>query len=260
MPPTLLNDSDIQAILSWMRDAGEIAKRWRDHFSIHIKPDQSPVTEAEHEIEDLFTANIRARFPGHAVLSEESGASGPSSDTTWVIDPIDGTRPYIWGMASWGISVGVIHQGQPAAGFFYSPMVEEMHWGWQGGALINGRPYPNLDDRHYLDKLVFLAIPSNAHLRYTITYPRIKALGSTAAHLAYVARGHAAAALLRTVYLWDFAAFLCIFDQLGIRLEGFSGAPLDMTALLAGQQTTEDLLAAPAAWLPNLRDQIKRRQ
>jgi myo-inositol-1(or 4)-monophosphatase len=259
MTASLFTDTDIQTILTWMRSAGEIALRWRDHFSIHIKPDQTPVTEAEHEIEDLFTANIRARFPGHAVLSEESGASGPSSDTTWVIDPIDGTRPYIWGMASWGVSVGVIHNGEPVAGFFYSPLVEEMHWGWQRGSYCNGRPYPGLEQRRYLDKLVFLAIPSNAHLRYDITYPRIKALGSTAAHLAYLARGHAAGALIRSVYLWDFAPFLCIYEQLGIHIEGYSGAQLDLPTLLTGQATREELLAAPTAWLPELRAQIKRR-
>ncbi len=258
-PTGLFSQADIAAILEWMRAAGEIALRWRGHISIHIKADQTPVTEAEHEIEDFIAGRIRARFPGHALLSEESGASGPQSETTWVLDPIDGTRPYIWGMASWGTCLAVIHQGQPVAGFFYSPMVDELHWGWHGGAFCNGQPYPALEDRHYLDKLVFLAIPSNAHLRYDITYPRIKALGSTGAHLASLARGHAASALIRTVYLWDFAAFLPIFATLGIQVEGLSGAPFDLPALLAGQPTREDMLAAPTAWLPELRKQITRR-
>jgi len=261
----LFTSADLQSILEWMRAAGDIALRWRGRFSIHIKADQTPVTEAEQEIESMLAGQIHARFPGHALLTEESGASGPQSETTWVIDPIDGTRPYIWGMASWGVSLGIFHQGRPAAGFCYFPMLEEMHWGWNAtagdapGAYCNGRPYPPLAARQYRDKLVFLAIPSNAHLRYDITYPRIKALGSTTSHLAYLALGHAAAALIRTVYLWDFAAFLPIFDALGIQIEHYNGAPLDLPALLTGQQTQDDLLAAPTAWLPQLRADIQKR-
>src|SRR5262249_21857888 len=66
-----------------------------------------PVTEADRAAEKAIRARIAERYPEHGVLGEEFGASAGASPLTWVIDPIDGTRAFMCGMAQWGTLIAL---------------------------------------------------------------------------------------------------------------------------------------------------------
>ena len=85
-----------------------------------------PVTEADRAIEELLRAGIQAMSPGDAVVGEENGRTGPADAArTWYLDPIDGTKAFLTGMAGWGTLVGVVEDGRAVAGWMDQPVLGE---------------------------------------------------------------------------------------------------------------------------------------
>lgn len=251
-----LTDAALQFIKAVLREAGRLALAVREAVGeVQLKADATPVTRVDREIETLLVAHIGRVFPRHRILAEEGSSGGGDSSFLWVIDPLDGTRAYLSGLPIWGISVGLLRNGAPLAGAFYLPAVNELYWGDGQTAFLNDKPLSpptaGLDSR-----FTFLAVPSNWHLEYEISFERLRSLGSTAAHLVYVARGAAIGALTRRVRIWDLAGVLPVLQPLGIELRYLSGAPFAVEALLAGEQIPEPILAAPAHLLDPLRAMI----
>ena len=92
-----------------------------------------PVTEADRAAEVAMREMIAATFPDHAILGEEFGTSGDSC-FTWVLDPIDGTRPFISGIASWGTLIGFVEGETARLGMVSQPFTEERFWASPTGA------------------------------------------------------------------------------------------------------------------------------
>lgn len=89
-----------------------------------IKPDGSPVTVQDRNIELLIIEQVLASFPKHGVLSEETSPTAPATDWTWVIDPIDGTANFAAGLPYWCVSVALCLEGAPVVGMIYSPAIQ----------------------------------------------------------------------------------------------------------------------------------------
>jgi myo-inositol-1(or 4)-monophosphatase len=251
---------DMAFIRSWLVEAGQIALEGFVDAQVHFKADHTPATDVELRIEQYLTGQIHQHFPGHQILAEEGGLDGTGSEYHWAIDPIDGTKPYLRGLPLWGISLGLLEGQQPAAGFFYTPATGDMYWGSAAGAFWNDQP---LNGSHALamnDPLAFLAVTSQAHRKYDIQYPRVQAFGSTALHLAYVARGIAVGALTRRVYLWDLAGMLPVLQQAGVELAYLSGRPVQLEHLFGGSQAEEAFLAARPQNMEPLRRLISERK
>lgn len=253
------SDIDMQFLRDCLIGAGDLALGQRGQMKAEIKPDDTPVTAADHQVEDFLLERIGARYPTHQILSEESGLSGQAdSPYAWVIDPIDGTRSFASGLPIWGVSIGILRGGEAYAGGFYLPVTGEMYWGTRDRAFYNDQPMPRLASVDMDSIMVFLAVPSNVHLDYRITYPRIRSLGSTAAHLAYAAIGAAAGVLTHRVGLWDIAGLLPALAATGIVIETLSGRPFYPTNMLDGRMAPEPLLAAHPGIIARLRGTIQQ--
>jgi histidinol phosphatase-like enzyme (inositol monophosphatase family) len=118
--------------------AGTVAMR---HFqsvtlAVHAKPDASPVTEADLEIESLLRKEIRADFPADGLLGEEHGAHEGTSGYRWVIDPIDGTISFAAGVPLFGTLIGLERTDGAArevvAGICAMPALGESVWAARG--------------------------------------------------------------------------------------------------------------------------------
>ncbi len=108
---------------------------------VEIKPDQTPVTIADREAEQMIRACIARRFPDHSILGEEGGESRGNPDYRWIIDPIDGTKTFIRGVPFYGVLIGVEVRGKPDVGVVYLPALDEMVSAARGlGCRWNGRP------------------------------------------------------------------------------------------------------------------------
>jgi myo-inositol-1(or 4)-monophosphatase len=97
-----------------------------------------PVTEADREAETVIRAAIKARYPSHGILGEEHGHERGTSPLTWVIDPIDGTRAFMCGMAQWGTLIALHDGTRPVVGVLDQPYARERWTGANGAASFRG--------------------------------------------------------------------------------------------------------------------------
>jgi histidinol phosphatase-like enzyme (inositol monophosphatase family) len=106
-----------------------------------VKADRSFVTALDRQIERRLRSEIAARHPDHGVIGEEEGADRPEAAVQWVLDPIDGTAPFIAGMPVYGTLIAVAVEGVPVIGVMDLPAADNR---WVGAAgrptLHNGRP------------------------------------------------------------------------------------------------------------------------
>lgn len=103
------------------------------------KPDDTEVTAADREAEQLIRARIAEKYPDHAVVGEEYGAEGQSS-RRWIVDPIDGTRAFVRGVPLYAVLIGLEIEGACEVGAAYFPALDEMLCAATGlGCRLNGR-------------------------------------------------------------------------------------------------------------------------
>jgi histidinol-phosphatase len=113
---------------------------FRRGVRVEVKPDRTPVTAADRDAEAAIAAVIRAAFPGHALLGEETGAHAGNEPSRWVVDPIDGTRGFTRGGAFWGPLVALEHEGEIVVGAMSMPALGDTYWAARGRGAWLGRP------------------------------------------------------------------------------------------------------------------------
>jgi histidinol phosphatase-like enzyme (inositol monophosphatase family) len=119
-----------------------ILPHFRETIAVHNKLGHAggfdPVTEADREAETVIRAAIKARYPSHGILGEEHGHERGTSPLTWVIDPIDGTRAFMCGMAQWGTLIALHDGTRPIVGVLDQPYARERWTGANGKASFRG--------------------------------------------------------------------------------------------------------------------------
>ena len=122
--------------------AGDAAVR---HFERGVipekKPDRSPVTAADRDVEEAIWKHVMAAYPHAEFFGEETGRHGDNAELRFIVDPIDGTRAFIRGLPTWSVLVGIEAQGVPVAAIAYMPAAGDLFVAVHGnGATHNGVP------------------------------------------------------------------------------------------------------------------------
>ena len=194
------------------------------------------VTEYDKRSEALLLDRIAARYPGHAVLAEESGEHATASDVRWVIDPLDGTTNFAHNYPFFGVSIGVEVAGVMAAGVVYDPVRDELFAAAFGcGATLNGRPVrvsrcPSLEDA-----LLVTGFPYDVrehperHLPlfqdFLLRAQGVRRDGSAALNLCYLAMGRFDGFWEGHLSAWDVAAGSLIVREAGGTITDYAGGP-----------------------------------
>ena len=112
----------------------ETLTRFRAKSEVHNKAGIwfDPVTDGDREAERVLRAMIAAVYPDHGVIGEEFGASRPEAPWRWVMDPIDGTRAFVCGVASWATLIALEKNGAPVLGVIDQPYTDERWIGFGG--------------------------------------------------------------------------------------------------------------------------------
>jgi len=104
------------------------------------KGDNTPVTIADREAENVIRQAIARHYPTHTLIGEEGGEAQGDPDYKWIIDPIDGTKSFIHGVPLYGVLIGVEVRGRAQVGVIYMPALDEMLCAAEGfGARWNNR-------------------------------------------------------------------------------------------------------------------------
>ncbi|RXJ00722.1 inositol monophosphatase [Anaerobacillus alkaliphilus] len=130
-------------IKSWVYEAGEEQiRRFNQPMNLQYKSAEIDiVTEVDLWTENFLVNKIHTNYPGHRILTEESGAHDGNENYEWVIDPIDGTTNFAHGFPLFCISIGVKYNDETVLGVVYVPKLGELYEAMKGyGAKLNGEP------------------------------------------------------------------------------------------------------------------------
>lgn len=197
------------------------------------------VTVADRESEDEIARRLRGRFPGHALMLEESG--GEADEFTWIVDPVDGTTNFAHGLRLFATSIALVHRGRPVAGGIYAPALEEYYAVARGhGAWRNGSERLSVSRARTLaDGLVVTGFPYNRQavlgglmemMACALSHSQgCLRLGAATLDFAAVAAGHLDVFYEYNLKPWDVAAGSLLVEEAGGRVTDFAGEAYDVT-------------------------------
>ncbi|MFO7907148.1 MAG: histidinol-phosphatase [Planctomycetota bacterium] len=127
-------DARLELACQAAREAGRLTLKYfrNRRLAVERKADQSPVTIADREAEQVLREQIEAHFPNDAIVGEEFGQSMGDSGYRWILDPIDGTASFVRGVPLYGTLVGVEYQQRSIAGVIHMPALDECVYAAEG--------------------------------------------------------------------------------------------------------------------------------
>ena len=213
------------------RAGGEVAlAHYRRGFSVSLKADRSPVTEADREAERAIADVLRARCPDHGTLGEELGEAGPRA-RRFIVDPIDGTRNFIRRIPTWAVMIGLEEDGAVTAGVVYQPATGVLHTAWRGQGAFRDGERIRVSAVDALDRALVVHSSVNflRRSRYWEGFLQLadrtqvqRGFGDFSAYL-WVAEGQGEIALSTTVKAWDVAPLQVLVEEAGGRLTDLDG-------------------------------------
>lgn len=255
------------------RLAGALVRDERpDRWEIATKSSPTDVvTQMDHAAEALLRQVLLGERPQDGLLGEESGLHSGTSGLTWVVDPIDGTVNYLYGLPGYAVSVALVagdplRPGQwwPLAGCVHGP-ASGATWtaaagagSFAGGRRLRMAAPPELARALIGTGFGYRAARRRSQARVLAALlPRIRdvrRIGSAAMDLCMVADGRLDAYYERGLHPWDLAAGTLVVREAGGQVRGLGGAPPSDHFVVAGQPTLVDALEAELIALDADRD------
>ncbi|MEM9015514.1 MAG: inositol monophosphatase family protein [Verrucomicrobiota bacterium] len=212
------------------REAGALL---RENFESDLEVDEMH----QHDIklaldvqsQKLIEERILATFPDHAIYGEEGLAGDQSSENQWIVDPIDGTVNFFYGIPHFCVSIAMRHAGELMVGAIYDPMMNEMFAvDFDGPATRNGEPMRPSSRSELGESVVTIGFAKNKesidagterYKRLSHQVRKTRMMGSAALALAYIACGRLDAYIEEMISLWDIAAGQLMLERGGGRVD-----------------------------------------
>ncbi len=209
------------------------------------------VTEIDHRAEALVLEGVRRHRPGDGYVGEEGADVASRTGVAWIVDPLDGTTNYVYGLPAYAVSIGVVVDGRPTVGVVHDSARDEVFHAVAGrGAFLDGRPIVVSARADLATALVATGFGYDAGLRarqaalLPEVVPRVRDIrrsGSCAIDLCWTACGRVDAFYEHGPADWDVTAGLLIAEEAGARWRRGAAAPRLVLAATPG--IYEDLAA-----------------
>ena len=211
------------------RRAGSIINRASldlDRLKVETKSANDFVTEVDRAAEQAIIEVLHEVYPGHSILAEETGETGPQSEFQWIIDPLDGTTNFIHGLPQYAVSIALARNGVIEQGVVFDPVGNELFTATRGsGAFLNDRRVRVSRRTRLTESLIGTGFPFrqfdnvDAYLAMFREISQktagIRRPGSAALDLAYLAAGRYDGFWEMGLAPWDIAAGSLLVQEAG---------------------------------------------
>jgi myo-inositol-1(or 4)-monophosphatase len=208
------------------REAGALIRR---HCGTEVVVNESHHHDLKIQLDvdtqALLEKTILGAFPGHAILGEEGGSGSSGRGSEWILDPIDGTVNLAYGLPHFCVSIAYRMDGMTQVGVIYDPMRDECFHALRGqGAFCNGRPIRASRREKLEEGILALGFSKSAesvekclelYQFYARRARKLRAMGSAALDMAYIASGRIDAYIEQGIKIWDIAAGQLILEEAG---------------------------------------------
>lgn len=175
--------------------------------------------------QELITDILLKAFPDHCIKGEEGDSGSADSDTQWIVDPIDGTVNYFYGIPHFCVSIAAKQKGEYVAGVIHDPMQNETWTIEKGGQpMLNGKAIQVSERTRLSDAIVTVGFSKSRESleasferfkRISVEVRKTRMLGSAALALAYIACGRLDAYIEEQISEWDIAAGKMLVEAAG---------------------------------------------
>jgi myo-inositol-1(or 4)-monophosphatase len=209
--------SALTAAVDAARAAGKIMRaNWHRPKRVNSAEAHDIKLELDVRCQKLIQQRLHRTFPAIPLLGEEGISGDMTAEYRWVVDPIDGTVNYFFGMPHAAVSIALEHREKSVVGVIYDPFTDELWTAVRGGKTrLNGKPVRVSERGKLREAVIAMGFSKDKenmdkslpHLtRLARRVKKIRIMGSAALELAYVASGRLDAYIERRINLWDVAA------------------------------------------------------
>jgi len=213
--------------------SGDIIMRYfRSDIAVETKSDESPVTIADKQAEEIMREMIMKEYPAHGIIGEEFGNHNEDAEYQWVLDPIDGTKSFVSGTFLFGTLIGLMKDGQPIVGVIHHPLTSHLLIGTGDEARLNDeivRVRPTRELREAV--MLYTDFIHVGQHQNGIAFQQL--LGRTKYNRTWgdchgyflLATGYADIMLDPIMHLWDIVALIPIMEGAGGKITSWNGGP-----------------------------------
>ena len=230
---------ELTAAIEAAQAAAEVIRSfYRKHPRTRIKPDDSPVTEADEAAEEVIKASLARHFPGYGFYGEESGQHAMSAESIWLVDPIDGTKSFVRESPFFSTQIGLMRAGELVLGVSSAPVYDEIMWAEHGAGAFLNKERVRVSDIAALRE----AFVSTGNMKSLTRAPRWERFGELVrsvarirgygdfAHYHLLARGSLDVVIETDIVIYDIAALTVIVREAGGRFTDLEGAPIGLAS------------------------------
>jgi len=236
MPLSQSGKSSLEVAAEAARKAGEILKtHFREKTQVKYKGRANIVTDIDLQSDKSLKSILRAEYPDHSILSEESEATEGNSSYKWILDPLDGTNNYSFGIPFFSIVIALTKGKDVLLGIIYDPLRNEMFSARKGkGATLNNSPIHVTRKKTVQESLIGLDLgyvdeKGKRSLEFiTSLWPEMYAyriMGSAALGMAYTACGRLDLYFHFLLYPWELACGQLLVTEAGGVVTDLEGKP-----------------------------------
>lgn len=229
----------LSTAISLAHQAGELLRQGHARGVDVVATKQSAVdlvTEVDLASEKLICDSLRARFPDHAILSEETGMALPSSGPVWVVDPLDGTTNYAHGYPVFSVTLAWLVDREIELGVIYDPLRDETYaaargqGAWRNGSRMHVSSTAELGRSLLATGFAYdrASNPDNNLAEFSYFMPKtrgVRRAGSAALELAFSAAGWLDGYWEKGLHIWDTAAGVLMVREAGGIVTTYGGRP-----------------------------------
>ncbi|MSU60571.1 MAG: inositol monophosphatase [Candidatus Staskawiczbacteria bacterium] len=239
--------------ISAAKEAGKlVGENFQKTKKMSFKGENDMVTEIDLQSEKIILDAIKVNFPDHNILSEEAGATDNGSKYMWMVDPIDGTVNYYYGLDPYCIGICLLEDGRPILNVLYNPTHDEMYVAQKGkGAFMNEKRITVSDNTDLKNSMVMLNLSRTKGTR-TKTLKiverisdhvrRMRVFGSSLSYMSYISSGKSDAFFDILLKPWDFLPGALLVEEAGGKVTDIKGNEItaDSTSVVASNGRVHD--------------------